>query len=329
MILTEIEFNNVVVYCQSCIHQNKFPDVSHSDLPQVKFDTLQSIFSQIYVRHTKKVSPEIERDIHAIAKKFDDGCSLIDVARSYCFSPFKLAKLYAKHILKSKDTFNLTKLLNDDIKEICTLPPSPPASQLNSTVSNTADIAETSDLVTVFPTSRPLSDRVKADLIRCCLEDVMSSQTTECIKNCVGREYEELLYDLMRQKNMCFETESELRLQGKPKTPDVLLMVPLAVRLPRVSVGGAAVGSDDGREGTADLSTGPSSLTSDNISVVHWIDSKAMFGDHATCQEQMEQLQGYVNRYGRGLVIYWQGFVETLPSVSEDIVFADRFPDDW
>jgi hypothetical protein len=30
----------------------------------------------------------------------------------------------------------------------------------------------------------------------------------------------------------CFETESELRLQGKPKTPDVLLMVPLAVRLP-------------------------------------------------------------------------------------------------
>jgi hypothetical protein len=111
----------------------------------------------------------------------------------------------------------------------------------------------------------------------------------------------------------CFETESELRLQGKPKTPDVLLMVPLALKLPcsprQAAMRKVGKGVQDSSE-----------ATEYDVSIVHWIDSKgtflsfviisffactipyldmytAMFGDAATCQDQMEQLQGYVNRY--------------------------------
>ena len=70
----------------------------------------------------------------------------------------------------------------------------------------------------------------------------------------------------------CFETEAELRLQGKPKTPDVLLMVPLAVRLPNIR--GTAM-TDVDRKRNHD-SSGSLDTPSEIISVVHWIDSKGM-----------------------------------------------------
>lgn len=70
-ILTEKEFNDIVTTCKSYIDQNQYPDLGECSLPDVNFDTLQSIFSQIYIRHTKKVSSEVEKDIHTIAKVRD------------------------------------------------------------------------------------------------------------------------------------------------------------------------------------------------------------------------------------------------------------------
>lgn len=35
----------------------------------------------------------------------------------------------------------------------------------------------------------------------------------------------------------------------------------------------------------------------------------------------------FCSRYGKGLVIYWHGYVESLPDFSDDIVFTDRFVD--
>lgn len=67
-ILTEQEFNDIVTTCKVYIDQNQFPDLGEYSLPNVDFDTLQSIFSQIYIRHTKKLTSEVERDIHTIAK---------------------------------------------------------------------------------------------------------------------------------------------------------------------------------------------------------------------------------------------------------------------
>jgi len=94
---------------------------------------------------------------------------------------------------------------------------------------------------------------------------------------------------------VAFETEKELRSRGFPKTPDVLLSVPMGVV---DSLG--------------------------NVFVVRWIDSKAMYGDQATRNENIEQVQGYVNRFGPGMVIYWFGF---HPSLSlPDVFVCDSFP---
>ena len=94
------------------------------------------------------------------------------------------------------------------------------------------------------------------------------------------------------------------RARGLPKTPDVKLCFPIAVRC-----------------GEASDASGEQ-----NYSLVHWIDSKAMFGDTYTHEtENSAQLDGYVNRYGPGMVVYWFGFVESLNS-DPDILLCNGFP---
>jgi hypothetical protein len=88
------------------------------------------------------------------------------------------------------------------------------------------------------------------------------------------------------------------REKGLSKTPDVRLLLPIGVPDPE----------------------------SGELRVVNWIDSKAMFGDRHTHEtENASQLQGYVNRYGPGMVIYWFGHVANL-GADRDVYVTDRFP---
>lgn len=80
-----------------------------------------------------------------------------------------------------------------------------------------------------------------------CTEDPYLNNKTEGLKKCIGDEYEELLYRLLRERDVCFETEVELRLQGKSKTPDALLLFPIGVKI-----------EDSNNE----------------WQIIHWIDSK-------------------------------------------------------
>jgi len=61
--------------------------------------------------------------------------------------------------------------------------------------------------------------------------------------------------------------------------------------------------------------------------MINWIDSKAMFGDPTTHNDNKHQLQGYVNRYGPGMVIYWFDFVDELSSA--DILICKDFPTEF
>lgn len=59
--------------------------------------------------------------------------------------------------------------------------------------------------------------------------------------------------------------------------------------------------------------------------VVHWVDSKACFGDERMHSQALEgQYATYVNRYGPGLVIYWFGFLAGLDD--ECVALLDGLP---
>lgn len=84
----------------------------------------------------------------------------------------------------------------------------------------------------------------------------MCSTVVNIRKNCTGKEFESYLETRLRALNVCFETEAELRLSGKPKTPDILLSIPMFVHT---------------KEGFCYL--------------VNWIDSKGLFADAETIKE--------------------------------------------
>ena len=67
-----------------------------------------------------------------------------------------------------------------------------------------------------------------------------------------------------------------------------------------------------------------------NGRIVNWIDSKASFLDPIVHVERgVDQFQGYVNRFGPGMVIYWLGVIDELAEESDgDVFIVDDFPGD-
>jgi len=148
-----------------------------------------------------------------------------------------------------------------------------------------------------------VSDEIIRDDILLCIEtDPNCSVECNLLRECIGREYEELLIKKLTEKQMCFETEAELRSKGKPKTPDILFLIPVATY---------------------------TKLHKDPV-IINWIDSKAMFADENTLRENLDQFKGYKNRYGRGMVIYWHGFTESMLDIIVDedmLVITDTLPE--
>ena len=229
----------------------------------VEYNAFYSLFSHLWVRRIKKEVRNYDaRRMAEILDRVKVGReSLFDIAINAGFSPYKLAKLYAECAFEKG--FDLSRFVKNP--------------------SLVHDV------------------RLREDLLRCIADDPVNCSRSEIIKATVGTEFEELLIELLDERQICFETEAELRARGKPKTPDILLLIPMAVQL------------DDGRQ-----------------HIVNWIDSKGMFADKHTYNEQGEQLRGYVNRYGTGLVIYWYGFTEDVQSAGgQNVLVLDSFPEKW
>uniref|UniRef100_H3DIN2 CDAN1-interacting nuclease 1 n=2 Tax=Tetraodon nigroviridis TaxID=99883 RepID=H3DIN2_TETNG len=131
---------------------------------------------------------------------------------------------------------------------------------------------------------------------QCTINDCCYGPLVDCIKHAVGQEHEVLLRDKLKERNLSFLDENQLRAMGYDKTPDIILEVPVAV------------------EGH----------------IIHWIESKASFGDdHSHHTYLNEQFWSYWNRFGPGLVIYWYGFIGELDCQRDrGILLKDCFPTD-
>jgi len=137
-----------------------------------------------------------------------------------------------------------------------------------------------------------LCARLRLDVERVVAWDHQASPAVDALRHDAGKEYEDLLEELLTAEGIPFVTERDLRAEGHARTPDVKLEAPIAVR---------------GR-------------------IVHWIDSKASFSDPLVHVEKgNEQFQGYVNRFGPGMVIYWHGIVDDL-NADPNVLVADAFP---
>lgn len=127
-----------------------------------------------------------------------------------------------------------------------------------------------------------VNDKNRQDILECIMKDPLCSVECDVLKECSGKEYEALLLQQLLARRMCFETEAELRNRGKPKTPDILLLIPMGVYHCQTDSL-----TPEGKQKQLQVSA---------PHVVNWIDSKGMFADEETFEENYEQLKSYVNR---------------------------------
>ncbi|KAM4665185.1 CDAN1-interacting nuclease 1 isoform 2-T3 [Discoglossus pictus] len=126
-----------------------------------------------------------------------------------------------------------------------------------------------------------ITDPVLANQVhQCIINDCCNGPLVDCIKHSVGHEHEVLLREKLVERDLAFLDEDQLRAKGYDKTPDFILEVPVAV---------------DGH-------------------VIHWIESKASFGDESSHRTYLQdQFWSYWNSF-RPL-----HFAPTLPLPQERV----------
>jgi hypothetical protein len=105
---------------------------------------------------------------------------------------------------------------------------------------------------------------------------------------------EKKLQDWLDKKDITYRTEADLRGEY-PKTPDCLLEKPMQI----------------------------------NGFKVHWIESKASFGDEIELKKNVRrQLKPYTDLFGTGAVVYWFGYVEGIePPEGITLLDGEHFND--
>lgn len=330
MIITKYIYQKIQSIVEDYIYANRPASIELADALGIEYDTLTSIFSQLQVRSIRLLIKQFDnKTMKNIIKRINTDDELIsNIAREFHFSPYKLAKMYIDNV------YNKTITISNVIKDPLLIE----------------------------------SERIRNDILKkCCTMDSMVTWDIDVSKHVIGHEYEEYLINMLNSYNLCFETEEDLRNKGKAKTPDILFLIPMGIKLPKskllhtMNVSGEisdSIASDDNnstaymnserdsgenqnvnkklfddldeegvftKPASKSCSYQPQSTMSqvgddcnsenDDYVIINWIDSKALFADEVSLQENLDQLQGYVNRYGRGLVIYWHGYVDSIVEV--------------
>ncbi len=144
--------------------------------------------------------------------------------------------------------------------------------------------------------------RLRSEVEESLKEDDLYSPRAHKIQRERGRLGERIIADWLRKSAVEFTAEEKIPRGDKIKRPDFLLKKPITM---------------DGKE-------------------VSWIESKASFGDEELHSYYLEkQLTNCLEIYGRGFVVYWYGFLDSIIKIDERLAikdykfFADRMEEDY
>ncbi|KAL4656263.1 hypothetical protein GN956_G6416 [Arapaima gigas] len=272
MRLSRAEYSEIAAFTEQLRPTRQCVKMLKDRFPSHLQSTLLSIFSLEYQKRIKRTiakhqTPEaveiyFQRYLSQV-KMCPSSPVLLCLANELDIAPSLMARIILERFLQQQeDTVSTKQLVNSMLREPSLIP----------------------------------DDGLAYNVYQCTINDCCYGPLVDCIKHSIGHEHEVLLHDKLREKNLSFLDESQLRAKGYDKTPDIILEVPVAV---------------EGR-------------------IVHWIESKASFGDdHSHRNYLNEQFWSYWNRFGPGLVIYWHGFIEDLDCHRDrGILLKDHFPSD-
>lgn len=290
--------------------ERAFPDDVVDELG-VSWVELSAALDQAHLSRARKTNASIKACAAELVQRYEAGESLLDLARAKSFAPWHVARVVAEDVLTKSRALRKSVKLSAALRD-------PEAH---------------------FGAELP---RLALEVRECMEEDPHHSPYSERVRRASGLLHEFKLRRELAAAKLPFEGEDELRRRGFSKTPDALLILPVAVPLPvylslslsRVRSVANSTSASDGRvsrggEGASGGGSGNKSAAEKEVEVVvvRWIDSKAMFGDWQThAKDNREQFESYVNRFGPGLVIYWFGFDEAVANCYEDVSVAREFP---
>jgi hypothetical protein len=137
--------------------------------------------------------------------------------------------------------------------------------------------------------------RLKKELKQVINADIIYSPEGNRLQEERGKKGEARIHKWLTERGIKFQSEKELT-NNFPKTPDFLLEKPLNFR-----------GTD-----------------------VHWIESKATFGDEREIKRNMtKQLKPYREMFGSGMVIYWFGFLKPQPTTDGILIETGKALKNW
>lgn len=296
-------YMNILKFVNESVKFHRGVSVEDALRFDISYEALTSIYSQVHLRFADQTFHKLnnfEKDgiMNTIFHRISKGESILAINREFHFGGYKMAKSY-----------------------------------IEATLGPNCKVVEFLDNPTIVEDAA-----IRQDLLRLIAEDRGSSIVADLIKETTGIDYENILIDLLRARKMCFETEEESRLKGKPKTPDVLFLIPMAVakskydpveRHHQIHFSSGVSPCQDVQLTRVSRTLSLQMQATDYV-IVNWIDSKAMFADRVTFVEHMKQLESYRNRYGRGMVIYWHGCTEDVVQATDDLILIrTEFPEDW
>lgn len=280
------QYAQVEQWCQHHIHRGSDflydgPDVFASTLRQKSqelvdypVDSLESFFRNLHTEYVKIAAYRLKNDIHRYLDGYREGQSLSTMARKANVPPYLLCRHMVQRIAnltlrkQGDETYN-----QKDPKKRLTLAMRDPIGVLGDHAIIRPEFGATEEAKITTQTTR-LSREVAEALAL----DPLTGPEQDRRRHFVGIEYEVVLEQQLNVLGIPFEAEEQLREKGTAKTPDVLLLVPVAFQ----------VGSE--------------------WKIVNWIDSKALYGDVKNHQTSvLPQASSYLHRYGPGMILYWFG----------------------
>ena len=283
-------YRTIESYCHGRLTSLEYVNLADLEtelkIKNVSFQTLVAIMSQTVQKYLKKTSYK-GKDYKLIEQVgyefFEMNKTLREIALSISYPPFLVGKMVLNYAL-SKEYLHIHQTAQKDHHNV-------------------------KDVIKRYAYDPSLigHKRLREQIEYWHEHDPYTSPNIDRLKHATGEEYEFILTKKLGARNITFQAEEALKLEGAEKTPDALITIPFAVRSRTSS----------GNSGNAVVF---------KHHVVNWIDSKAMFGDEKEHMKYMKQYISYRSRYGPGMVIYWFGYVETIADFDNDILVMSDFP---
>jgi hypothetical protein len=206
-------------------------------LSYFKPQALFSFLRNTHLVHVKRNSHKVKALAEQIAIEYTKGESILSLARANNFPPYLFARIVVETVaVDLSQSKKLTEAMRDPLNKVGSRGAIATEYQESENVQfqqpRIDSLPQELRLTSTMP-SQDKTTRLAREVLYAVDMDPMYGPRHDKERNEVGVEYEFILEQVLRAKDIPFESEEQLRKRGTSRTPDVLLSCPVGVWRPK------------------------------------------------------------------------------------------------